>query len=161
MLHQKQNNNTNNMIVSNLPQFSKDTNLEQVIMKIGEQVDCNIQSGDILDAYQVENKKFKSFPLIVKLRKPELKRKCMEFRKSNKQIDITKIADNLNNGSRNINFHHLMEKELSELLQRAKEAAKKSEYKFVWFNGEAVFVRKEHNSKVIKIETPNDLNKIK
>lgn len=160
-LHHKQSYNNNNMIITNLPKFSEDTNLKQVVLKFAEQVNCSIKDGDIIDVYQSENKKYKSYPMIVKMKSQELKSRCMEFRKQHKTIDIKIISPNLDIGTKNINFHHLMDKETSELMQKTKEAAKKSKFKFVWFNGITILARKETDSKIINIKSTNDLGKIK
>lgn len=55
----------------------------------------------------------------------------IQFRKNNKKIDIKKIGSTLNNDDKNINFHHLIEREYAELLQMAKDAAKKAGFEFV------------------------------
>lgn len=99
--------------------------------------------------------------MIVKMKSQDLKSKCMEFRKQNKMIDIRRVSPNLDIGTKNINFHHLMEKETSELLQKTKEAAKKSGFKFVWFNGITILARKGADSKIISIKSINDLGKLK
>lgn len=157
----KQNNNENHMIVTNLPKFSEDTNLKQLVVKIGEQVNCHVDTNDIIAVYQNENKQYQTFPLIVKMASNKLKNNCIQFRKDKKQIELSEIAANLENGEKNINFHHLMEKEHAELLKKAKEAAKIASFKFVWFSKDCVLTRKEENSQIIRISNENDLKKIK
>lgn len=161
VIKSKQDGNINNMIITNLPKFSKETDMRNVINKIAEQVEYNVSKEDILDVYQADNKKRKSYPIIVKLRNDGLKRKYMEFRKAKKTINITDIAPNMNNGGKNVNFHHLMEKEFAELLTKAKEIAAKKEFKFVWFAKSTVLVRKAENTEIIKIKTNKDLKMIK
>lgn len=157
----KQGNNENHMIVTNLPKFSEDTNLKQLIVKIGEQVSCQIEANDVISVYQNENKAHKTYPLIVKMASSGLKQKCMEFRKAKKNIQLDALAPNLQNGGKNINFHHLMEKEYADLMKKAKEAAKAANFKFVWFSKDCVLTRKEENSQIIRISNENDLKKIK
>lgn len=157
----KQFNNENHMIVTNLPKFNNDTNLQEVIIKIGEQVNCQVDRSDIVSVYQTENKKFNTYPLIVKMTKCNLKQKCIEFRKAKKQIQLNVIAPNLQQGDKNINFHHLIEKELAELLKKAKEAAKTANFKFVWFSKNCVLTRKDETSQIIRISNEIDLQKIK
>lgn len=145
----KQNNNANHMVVTNLPQFSKDTDLKKVICKIGEQVGCEMNEADFLDIYQTENKITKTYPIIVKMKRNELKAKCMRYRKDRKLIDIRQICSNLENNNKNINFHHLIEKEIANLMNKAKEKAKEAGFKFVWYGNNAILVRKDEKSPVI------------
>lgn len=157
----KQISNDNNLIITNLPKFRPETELKQIILKIGEQVQCTISDEEILDVYQAENKKSNTYPIIVKMTNKIFKSKCMDFRRAQNKIDIKKIANNLDNGNKNINFHHLMEKELADLLQKSKAAAKDTGFKFIWFNGSSILARKTENSKVFKITCEDDIKKIK
>lgn len=157
----KQNDNENHMIVTNLPKFSEDTNLTNVVIKIGEQVEHRITADDIVDVYQNENKERKAYPLVVKMKTNELKTKCMEFRKGKKAIDGNAIVENWRNQKENINFHHLIEKEYSELLKKAKEMGKSKKYKFIWYKNSTVFARKGDDTKIIAIRDEDDLKKIK
>lgn len=157
----KQNNNKNNMVITNLPKFADDTNLKRVVMKIGEQIEHQIAENEIIDIYQTENKLFKTYPVIVKLNSDSFKNKCMEFRKSSKKIDIKQISNNLNNSDKNINFHHMIEKEYSILLKKTKEVTKNTGHKFVWFGVDCVLVRKEENAPIIKIKNERDLDILK
>lgn len=156
-----QDSNENHMIVTNLPKFSADTNLKQVVMKIGELVEQPVKESEILNVYQNENKKFNTHPLIVKMSTNALKKKCMEFRKSQRTIELNLIAPNLQNNDKNINFHHLMEKEYADLLKKAKDAAKAAKFKFVWFSNNNVLTRKDENAPIIRINSEKDLQKIK
>lgn len=157
----KQDDNINNMIITNLPKFSKGTDIRNVINKIAEQVEYTISTGEIVDAFQVDNKKRKSYPIIVKLSNDGFKMKCMDYRKAKKNINIKKIAPNMDNEDKNVNFHHLMEKEFAELLAKAKDIAANKNFKFVWFAKSTVLVRKTENAEIIKIKTTKDLKLIK
>lgn len=149
------------MIVSNLPHFTEDTNLKSVVMKIADQVGYKIGEEQIQSVYQNHNKKFNTHPLIVKLATNDLKQKCIQFRKNNRKIDIKKIGSTLNNDDKNINFHHLIEREYAELLQMAKEEAKKAGFKFVWYKDSCILARKAEDSTVIRINSQIDLVKSK
>lgn len=159
----KQSDNGNHMIITNLPQVADASTLKSIITQIGEQVEHQIKEEDIIEVYQSENKqqkRHKSYPVIVKMAKPDLKRKCMLFRKNGKTIDVKAILPNVQQSNANINFHHLIEKEYAELLKKAKECAKKKKYKFVWFANSTVLVRKEEQSTIIQIKGESDLKKI-
>lgn len=158
----KQVSNENHMIITNLPKVNDVSTLKALVVKLGEQVEHTIKEEDIVEVYQSENKRqtrHKSFPLIVKLVTAEFKKKCMQFRKDGKQIDLKAIFPNVQS-SANVNFHHLIEKQYADLLQKAKECAKKKKYKFVWFSNSTVLVRKEEQSTIIQIRDESDLKKI-
>lgn len=61
----------------------------------------------------------------------------------------------------NINFHHLIEKELADLMNQAKEAAKKAGFKYVWYGSNTILARKDEKSQVIQINCGDDLSKIR
>ncbi|XP_017471639.1 PREDICTED: intracellular protein transport protein USO1-like [Rhagoletis zephyria] len=131
-----------------------------VVMEIAAQVNANINIDSIEDVYQNENKKFKTHPLIVKMSSNELKAKCFEFRKKGSHIDLKKILPNVDMKGKNINFHQLMEKELSDLMKKAKNAAYKKSYKYVWVKDAKILVRKDDDTPVIQIMELEDLKKL-
>lgn len=153
-----QKSNENHVIITNVPKL--ETEIKEAVKKIGEQVGCTIETSEIIDAYQGENKKFKTHPLIVKLKTGDFKKKCMEFRKQGHKIDVKLFAPNADIGEKNINFHPLLEKEIVDLLKQTKNTAKKKAYKFVWVSGSNVFARKGEATPIIKINSTEDLKKI-
>lgn len=158
----KQEDNSHHMIITNLPKFDSGTNLRDVVAKIGEQVAHTVSPDQILDIYQNENKQnqTKTYPMIVKLRGPELKSKCMDFRKNGKKIDVKKFIPNFDNQTVNVNFHHLVEREYASLLKKAKDVARSKQYKYVWIKNSTILVRKTDDSEIIKIRNDGELVKI-
>lgn len=67
----------------------------------------------------------------------------------------------LDNKGKNVNFHHLLEKVVAELLSQAKDLAAKKRFKFVWFAHSTILTRKSEDSEVIKIHSSKDLKLIK
>lgn len=158
----KQDSNDNNMIITNLPEINKDIDLKTIVAKIASQVQYNLEQDEIVDVYQTHNQKSKTHPIIVKLKTNQLKLKCMAYRKSNKNIDIKQISSALNNNGKNINFYHMLEREYAELLMKAKQIArKKKNYKYVWYAGATILVRKADQTMVLKIKNETDLKLIK
>ncbi|XP_036329961.1 intracellular protein transport protein USO1-like [Rhagoletis pomonella] len=134
--------------------------LKPVIMKIAEQVNANISNDSIVDVFQNENKKFRTHPIIVKMKCDELKTKCFEFRKKGGQIDVSKILTDIDMKGKHVNFHQLMEKELSDLMKKVKSEANKKSYKYVWVKDAKVFVRKDNNTAAILIKEIDDMRKL-
>lgn len=157
----KQDNNSNCMIITNVPKIGADVDLRKVVVKISEQVEQPITNDAILNIYQVSSTKRNTFPIVVKMKNDELKRKCIEFRKLGNKINFENIIPSLHNNGKNINFHQLMEKEYSVLLSSAKKQAKEKGYKYVWFTNGTVLVRKTEEGPIIKIKDQNDISKIK
>lgn len=160
MTKSKQDNNSNSMVITNVPKLSADIDLKHVVLKIGEQVEQPINNDTILNVYQVLNAKRDTYPIVVKLKNDALKRKCMEFRKLGKKIQFEKIVPNVHIEGKNINFHQLMEKEYTILLNNAKKAATEKGYKYVWFANGAVLVRKTDDGPITKIRNNNDLENL-
>ncbi|XP_036322113.1 uncharacterized protein LOC118736121 [Rhagoletis pomonella] len=161
LLTVKQKQNTNNIIITNMPKIPN-TDLKEAVIKIAAQVKANITKDNIIDVYQNENKKFKTYPIIVKMNNQELITKCIDFRKRNEIIDFNKIAPNLNINMRgkNINVYQLMEKEFSSVFKKVKQEAKAKGYKYVWIKDAKVLVRKDDNSATILVEEMEDLKKL-
>lgn len=94
------------------------------------------------------------------MKNPELKKKCMSFRKDNKFIDIKTLIPSAKGQTTNINFYHLIEKELSDLLKKTREIAMKKKYKYIWCRNSMILVRKEDGSNIIKINSVDDFAKL-
>lgn len=161
VMRSKQASNNNNMVITNMPKFGDETDIKNVIAKIAEQVNHTLSPDEITDAYQNNNKKYDTHPIIVKLKTNQLKLKCIEFRKANKKIDIGRLANGLTNGDKNVNFHHLIEREYAEILNMAKQIAKQKQYKFVWYANMTILVRKHETADILKIKSKDDLKQIK
>lgn len=155
----KQKSNENHVIITNIPKVEMD--LRDAIVAIGKQVGCRIDKNGIIITYQSENKKYHTHPIIVKLKSGDFKRKCVEYRKQGNKIDVSQIVKDANMEEKNVNFHPLLEKELSDLLKHAKTAARKKPYKFVWVSESTVLAGKMDNTQIIKIKSTEDLKKIK
>lgn len=161
IIKQQQESNFNNMVVTNMPKFRTQADVVKVIEKIAHQVQYELKKEEIIDTFQIESKNKKSFPIIVKLTNNKFKVKCMNFRKEKNVIDMKKIGTNINsNKNKNINFYHFLEREYSILYDKAKEIAKQKNYKFVWYANATIFIRKEENSKIIKIRNMHELDRI-
>lgn len=156
----RQSNNENHMIITNMPKINDNINLKEVITKIGEQVGYHVPGEEVIEVFQNENKDRKTYPIIVKLRNQNLKKKCMDFRKNGNLVDVKTLLPNITGHDSNINFYHLIEKELSELLKKTKTIAKNKTYKYVWYRNSTILVRKTDGSVIIKINNVRDLDKI-
>lgn len=161
LIKSKQDSNINHMVITNLPHFSKETSIITVVTQIATQVDYEIQPDEVIEAFQINNTTKNTYPVIVRLKTNGLKSKCMQYRKQRKNIDLKSIAPNLQNGEKNINFYHYIEKEYAALLNKAKSIAKEKGYKFVWFSDSTVLVRKDEKSNIIKIKCESDMKHIK
>lgn len=160
MLKTKQTANANDMIISNLPKFGTLMELKNVVQSIAQQVGHELSPDEIISIRQNENKKFSTYPIIVKLSGKLLKEKCMKFRRGKKFIDTKQIKPDINMNGKNVNFHHAMEKEFSDLFNKVKTQAKNKNYKYVWIQESTILVRKVDNAKPIAIDSINDVNKI-
>lgn len=158
---QQQANNSNNMVITNLPKFRSQSDIMKVIEKISQITQYKLQKDEIIDCYQIESKNKKAFPIIIKLNNNKFKANCMKYRKEKNVIDPKKVDGNITiKNNKNINFYHFLEREYSMLFNKSKEIAKQKNYKFVWYANANIFMRKEENSKIIKIRDENDLGRI-
>lgn len=160
VLKTKQSANASDMVVTNLPRFDSPMELENAIKTIAKQVGHELRPDEIISIRQNENKKFSTYPIIVKLNGKLLKDKCMKFRRDRNKIDAKQIKSNMEMNGKNINFHHVMEKEFSELFNKVKLQAKDKNYKYVWIQEATILIRKMDNAKPIAINSIGDLEKI-
>lgn len=156
----KQEINNNNMIITNIPKLKAQADVNKVVEKIAQQVNYELKKEEIMELYQMESKNKKSYPIIVKLNSNQFKNTCMNFRKEKNAIDIKKIIPNSNNNKKNINFFHFLEREYIYLLGKAKEIAKEKKYKYIWYANATIMIRREDESKIIKIRCEDDLKRI-
>lgn len=156
----KQTDNGNHMIVTNVPKIDSAIDLKDFVVQIGRQVQMQVNKDDIIEVFQNENKKYNSHPIILKMKTSDLKTKCMQFRREKNTINIKAIIPNAPETQTKVNFHHLIEKEFSDLLKKAKDIGRNKNYKYIWFKDSTVFARKEDNSTIIKIRDDKDLDKI-
>lgn len=161
LIKSKQDSNSNHMVITNLPHFSKETNIKTVVAQIATQVAYELQPDEVIEAFQINNTKKGTYPVIVKLKSNGFKSKCMQYRKQKQHIDLKTIDAHLHNGGKNINFYHYIEKEYAALLNKAKSIAKEKGYKFVWFSESTVLVRRDEKSNIIKIKCDADIQSIK
>lgn len=156
----KQLDNSNGMVITNLPKIENVNKLKKTIMEIGKQIGYDLQQSEIVNIQQNRNEKCDTYPIIVKMTNNEFKIKCMQYRRNKNKINIKEIDETFESTDKNVNFHHLLEKDFGELLNMVKEVAKKKKYKFVWFRDATILIRKEEKAKVIAINSKADLSKV-
>lgn len=153
---------SHHMIVTNLPKF--DTNiitLNEIVKELANQAGYELINTEIEEVYQTENKKFNTHPLIIKMKTSTLKTKLMNFRKNKNKFDISTLTTDHSAATKvNVNVHHLMTKEMSELFKQVKKKANDLQYKHVWIKGGTILARKEENSPVIEINGKEDMAKL-
>ncbi|XP_054259215.1 uncharacterized protein LOC128983961 [Macrosteles quadrilineatus] len=156
--------------VNKLEQYGRNKNLEvnevaevkgenvEVVMKIAEKFGVQLEERDIEIAHRLPKTKTEQRPanIIVQFANRKVRNRLLEARKK----VVTNAEVTGHHGGRiyiseNLSFYY------RNLLKTAKDKAKSLNYKYIWYKYGAVRVRKEDNSKVIVIDTEEDLVKIK
>lgn len=133
-------------------------NIEQIVIKVGEKLNVKLTPSDIETAHRMPTSPGKCPAIIARL----VNRKITDLLLSKKRVTITNheiLTDSQTRGNGKIYIGENLCSYNRQLLWAAKQQAKQFSYKYVWWKN-GVLVRKSENSKVIKINSHNELNKI-
>ncbi|KAL4100917.1 hypothetical protein QTP88_020942 [Uroleucon formosanum] len=124
--------------------------VKEIISKLN--IEC-----DVVKAYRILSKQKTDTKIIAWLSDTNAKNQFLITAKKNKWI-ANQYQSDWPTSKIYINNHLKKFKRL--LLGRSKSAAKYKNYKYVWTSGTDILIRKDENTKVIRINDENDLDKI-
>jgi len=110
---------------------------------------------DVVKAYRISSKQKTDTKIIAWLSDTNAKNQFLTTAK--KKMDSKSIPKRL---ASKIYINNHLTKFKRLLLGGSKSAAKDKNYKYVWTSGTNILIRKDDNTKVIRINDENDLNKI-
>ncbi|KAF0750246.1 Reverse transcriptase domain-containing protein, partial [Aphis craccivora] len=112
---------------------------------------------DVYEAYRINSSISKRSLIVAKLATLEMRKNLIRNVKSNKLT-----ADKMNNGwpKENIYINERLTKLRRTLFYQTKVAATTKEYKFVWLSNGDILVRKNENSKIVRIKSSQDINNL-
>lgn len=138
---------------------TQNEDLHDIILKISDNFDQKIKKEDIDNIYRVEHKTElrKNSPIVVSFLRKTDKDKFLTMRKR-RSLYTNEL--NLGENRSQIFINEYLSKNTKELLWKTKKLKEEKKYKYVWTKGGTIFIKKNENSEVLKINTREDLEKI-
>lgn len=131
-----------------------------IAIDVGKALGVELKEEDVMAAHRVPTFKPRAVtPLIVQLRDRRLKDICIAAYKKNKKLTAKDVNQAFPNNNVYVNDH--LTPETKNLLRLTKIKAKEINYKYVWCNEGKIFVRSEDGQKCIRIDSEQDLCRIK
>lgn len=152
---------SNNVDIQGIPE-KQNENLFSIVQKIGEHINCPISSQDIDAIFRAKSRNPNNpKPIIIKLFRKKKRDDILAAAKNKRQQNETSTPGLTIEGISNKLFinEHLTGLTKS-LLNAAKGSAKTKNYKYVWVREGGVYVRKEDQSRIIRIFSEDDVKKM-
>lgn len=130
-------------------------NVEDLVISIAKKLDVNLMKTDIEAAHRLKSAPGKTPAIIVQTSSRKMRDQILNQKKK-----IITNNDIFGNGSGRIYIGESLCPYYKNLLWKAKCTAKITDFKYVWWNGKGVMMRKEDNSKPINIESEEVLLKM-
>jgi len=126
-------------------------NCKLIVEEIGKKTHTEI---NILEAHRIDSFISKRSIIVAKLATHDMRRNLIRNVKS---VKLT--ADRISSSwqKENIYINERLTKLKRTLFYQAKTVAKEKDYKFVWLSNADILVRKNENTKIIKIKSPQDI----
>ena len=148
--------------MSGIPQLQNE-NPYATVQKLASISNIQLGGWDIVSAHRLPEKKnatgtFTDYPLIIKFFNRDKKDEFM------RKIKEKKPSAELFNGSRNVKIflNHQLTARQRDFFNKARELRnEKYGFRFVWFQNGRILVRKQHDSRIIRINNLQDIDRIK
>lgn len=147
----------NNFELTNIVE-TKDEVLEDIVVRVAEKMEINLQKDDIDAVHRLPARKGKVANVIVQL---VSRRKRDEFITKKKNFNITNNDISGNGNNTKVYVNENLSPHYKQLLWKTKEKARDKNYAFVWFANGKILVRKEVNAAIIRVVTERDLDMVK
>lgn len=159
----KQQKNDDTLLISGIPEKPTE-NLKDVVMDLVKELKVDVVQREILEVKRLTSKNKdadKRYPplTLVKLVHPALKTRFMECKKKFGPIHTQQFFNEAKDNDL-IFFRSFLTSNNTELLAQAK-ILKESGFKYIWFSGESVQVRKDEKSKIFSIKSKKDIEVLK
>jgi hypothetical protein len=156
-----------------IEQYSRKTNIEiqgvpvtnsedpvRIAVDVGKALGVELKAEDVMAAHRVPTFKPRAItPLIVQLKDRRLKDMCIAAYKKKKKLTAKDVNPVFPRNNVYVNDH--LTPETKNLLRLTKMKAKEINYKYVWCNEGKIFVRSEDGQKCVRIDSEQDLCKLK
>lgn len=141
-----------NLIVAGIPK--QPGGVEDSMKKVLTAMKMNLNVGDVQEIFRINNKD--DAPILLKLKTTEIRSAILKKIRELKGMKLNECG--LVGGAKNIFFNEDLTKHNQLLFKRAREVKKEQNYKSVFVANGKIYLKKEENSKPIRIKCEADLN---
>lgn len=144
--------------IHGIPEY-KNEDIYEIVKKIGDSFEYTIRKENIDEAYRIkdQNKNKKNNPIVVSfLRKIDKE----EFLSKRKKRSLFTNEIGISESKIQIFINEHLNKRMKNLLWQTKTIKIEKKYKFLWIRNGSIFLRKNENTKIIKIDVHEDLKNI-
>ena len=144
--------------------WKKDENCHQIALNVIKQVCPQSDQVDIVEAHRIgsitdSDEQPRAFrTLLVKFKNRKLRDQVYKNKKRLRGIDTVKLG--LSGAKQKVFINENLSRETKILFRKANDIKKKLSWKFIWSNYGIIFLRKNEDSKVVRVTTESDLKNI-
>lgn len=153
----------NNIEIQGVPEKSNE-NILHILDHIGQHIQCTILPSDVNSAHRVAHSTPSEKPksIIVKFQSKVKRDEILAAAKTKRLSYPDKSQPGLviDNISRGLFINEHLTSNTKLLLKKAKDMSKSNNYKYVWVRNGSVFARKNDRSRVLRIITESDVQKM-
>lgn len=133
----------------------QDENIELVLRKLAAIVNFDIQ--DILEAHRIPTRTRNIKPIIVKMKSNIVKRNWIN---AAKKVEILNNQITNSQSAQKVYLNEHLSQTNRALFFQVRKTKKLLNYKFAWTNNGSIYIRKNTETKIIRIRNEEDLKKI-
>ena len=152
-----------NLKLLGVPQVEEKETAKQsvdICLKLFKEMGIKVLEFDIDIAHRISNKnKSIPAPIVCKFTRRLTKEEILKQKKEVNKIDLGRIGLKMNPGKHIAIVEHLTPNQ-QELLRKTKAFQENNEYEFCWVKNQTILLRESSNSKIIRISTQHDLEKL-
>ena len=153
----------NNLEIAGLP-CKKDENCHQIALSVIKQICPQSEQADIVEAHRIgsvtdsEGRPREFRNLVVKFKERKMRDQAYKNKKRLRGIDTVKLG--LADTKQKVYVNENLSRETKIVFKKANDIKKKLSWKFIWSNYGIIYLRKNEDSKVIRVSTELDLKNI-
>lgn len=158
-----------NIEIKNIPCDPKETreDLLKMVLCLSKNIDCNITRSDIKDIYRINTKKYNNTnpPVIIEtastILKTDIIKQCKNFNIKNKQKLRAKHLGFTKHEETPVYIAEQLTPKGARLFYLARDLAKSQLFKFCWTFYGRVYVRKNENSPIIRVNNEAQIHHLR
>ncbi|XP_022160461.1 uncharacterized protein LOC111026649 [Myzus persicae] len=136
----------------------ENTRLANDILDIKQKLDTFEQANMGIEASRLNSTNNKPSIIIAKLETSEMRKNLIKINKLQK-LNANMLSENWNKENK-IYINERLTKEKRILYSKTRAAGKERNYKFIWISNAVILIRKDENSKITRIRSINDIERM-
>lgn len=160
-------NRSTSVEIRNIPQQSRESkqDLANLVIKVGKAINVPIQYSDIKDVLRTNPKKSTIKPIIAEfttvLAKEALLKSVKNYNKEHKNDKLNTENMNISGPKEPVYIAENLTFKARKLFYLAREFQTTHKYDFCWTSNGKVYLRKAHESPLVRVDSESDITKLK